>query len=135
LGLAADRRLLGGSAVLWIAFALRLAQAPEPFHPVGRLLKEPVVFASWRRASSASGPFIGLSIFIPLYVELVLGLSPSASGVILIAFMGGATVRLDGGGPHDVADGRATSGCRSSGMPFGIAALAPAGLSGPLDRP
>jgi MFS family permease len=38
------------------------------------------------------GTIIGLSIFIPLYIELVLGGSPSASGIVLIAFMGGATL-------------------------------------------
>jgi MFS family permease len=38
------------------------------------------------------GTIIGLSIFMPLYIELVLGQSASASGLVLIAFMGGATI-------------------------------------------
>src|SRR5262249_26330131 len=35
--------LIGGSLVLWIAFALRLMRAPEPFIPLA-MLEEPVVF-------------------------------------------------------------------------------------------
>jgi MFS family permease len=38
------------------------------------------------------GTVTGLSIFIPLYIELVLGASASAAGLVLIAFMAGATV-------------------------------------------
>jgi fucose permease len=77
--------------VLWITFALRLARAPEPFIPL-TMLREPVVFGIVVAGFFSIGTIIGLSIFIPLYIELVLGGSPSASGIVLIAFMGGATL-------------------------------------------
>src|SRR5262249_40736441 len=83
--------LVGVSAVLWITFALRLARAPEPFIPL-TMLREPVVFGIVVAGFFSIGTIIGLSIFIPLYIELVLGGSPSASGIVLIAFMGGATL-------------------------------------------
>src|SRR3954452_866756 len=83
--------LVGVSLLLWIAFALRLMRAPEPFIPLS-MLKEPVVCGIVVAGFFSIGTIVGLSIFIPLYVELVMALSPSASGVVLIAFMGGATL-------------------------------------------
>ena len=82
--------LIAGSAVLWMLFALRLMRAPEPFIPL-TMLKDKVVFGIVVAGFFSIGTIIGLSIFFPLYVELVLGGSPSASGVVLIAFMCGAT--------------------------------------------
>jgi EmrB/QacA subfamily drug resistance transporter len=83
--------LLGASAALWAAFAWRLVRAPEPFIPL-TMLREPVVFGIVVAGFFSIGTIVGLSIFIPIYVELVLGHSPSASGIVLIAFMGGATL-------------------------------------------
>jgi predicted MFS family arabinose efflux permease len=83
--------LIGGSLLLWIAFAWRLVRAPEPFIPL-TMMKEPVVFGIVVAGFFSIGTIVGLSIFIPLYLELVLRLSASASGLVLIAFMGGATV-------------------------------------------
>ena len=83
--------LLGASAVLWALFALRLVKAPEPFIPL-TMLKAPVVLGIVLAAFFSIGTVVGLSIFIPLYMELVLGQSASASGAALIAFMCGATL-------------------------------------------
>jgi EmrB/QacA subfamily drug resistance transporter len=83
--------LVGSSVVLWVLFALRLTRAPEPFIPL-TMLRDKVVFGIVVAGFFSIGAIIGLSIFIPLYVELVLGHSPSAGGVVLIAFVGGATV-------------------------------------------
>jgi MFS family permease len=83
--------LFATSIVLWIAFALRLIRAPEPFIPL-TMLKEPVVLGTVVAGFFSIGTIIGLSIFIPLDVELVLGHSPSAAGLVLIAFMAGATL-------------------------------------------
>jgi EmrB/QacA subfamily drug resistance transporter len=83
--------LFGGSAVLWVLFALRLMKAPEPFIPL-TMLKEPVVGGIVVAGFFSIGTVVGLSIFIPLYMELVLNQSASASGMALIAFMCGATV-------------------------------------------
>jgi len=83
--------LVGGSALLWVLFALRLVRAPEPFIPLA-MLRDRVVFGIVVAGFFSIGAIIGLSIFIPLYVELVLGHSPSASGMVLIGFVVGTTL-------------------------------------------
>jgi EmrB/QacA subfamily drug resistance transporter len=83
--------LLGGSLVLWALFALRVATAPEPFIPLA-VLREPIVGATTVAGFFSVGVIIGLSIFLPLYFELVLGFSPSGSGTALIVFLAAATV-------------------------------------------
>jgi EmrB/QacA subfamily drug resistance transporter len=83
--------IVGGSVVLWIAFALRLLRAPEPFIPLA-MLKQPVVFGIVLAGFFSIGTIIGLSIFIPLHMQLVLGYSASVAGLALIAFMSGASV-------------------------------------------
>jgi EmrB/QacA subfamily drug resistance transporter len=83
--------LLGVSALLWMLFVWRLMTAPEPFIPL-TMVREPVVGAVVVAGFFGIGTIIGLSIFMPLYIELVLGQSASASGLTLIAFMGGATI-------------------------------------------
>ena len=40
------------------------------------------------------GTIIGLTIYLPVYFELVLGLSPSGSGTALIVFLAGDDGRL-----------------------------------------
>jgi MFS family permease len=55
-------------------------------------VREPVVATIVTAGFYSVGTIIGLSIFVPLYIELVLGQSASASGAALIAFMGGATL-------------------------------------------
>ena len=78
--------LLGGAAGLSVLFGLRLATAPEPFLPVAVLL-DPVVSRGTATACFAMGTFIGLSIYVPVYFELALGMSASQSGMALIALM------------------------------------------------
>ena len=72
-------------------FALRLLTAPEPFIPLA-VLREPVVGRDRGAGFFSVGVIIGLTIFMPLYFELVLGFSPSGSGIALIVFLAGATV-------------------------------------------
>jgi EmrB/QacA subfamily drug resistance transporter len=83
--------LLAASIVLWVLFALRLATAPEPFIPLS-VLREPVVGAITVVGFFSIGVVTALSIFLPLYFELVLGFSPSGSGTELIVFLIAATV-------------------------------------------
>ncbi len=83
--------LFAASAALWVAFAWRLLHAAEPFIPL-TMLAEPVVLGIAAAGFFSIGTIVGLSIFIPIYVELVLAHSPSASGLVLIAFMVGATI-------------------------------------------
>ena len=82
--------LVLGSGLLWLAFALRLARAPEPFIPLS-VLRDSTVASVVTAGFFSIGVVIGLSIFLPLYLELVLGLSPSGSGTALIVFLAAAT--------------------------------------------
>jgi EmrB/QacA subfamily drug resistance transporter len=83
--------LFGASVLIWGLFVWRLLRAGEPFIPLS-MVREPVVGAVVVAGFFGIGTIIGLSIFMPLYIELVLGQSASASGVVLIAFMCGATI-------------------------------------------
>jgi EmrB/QacA subfamily drug resistance transporter len=83
--------LFTASAVLWGGFGWRLLHAAEPFIPL-TMLAQPVVLGIAAAGFFSIGTIVALSIFIPIYVELVLQHSPSASGLALIAFMVGATV-------------------------------------------
>lgn len=78
--------LIAASALASLAFAHRMRRAPEPFLPVS-VLNNPVM--RWGTAASAfaQGTAIGLTIFVPLYYELVHRLSASSSGLALIAIV------------------------------------------------
>jgi EmrB/QacA subfamily drug resistance transporter len=82
--------LLAGACALWLLFSLRVALAPEPFIPLA-ILREPIVRATAVAGFFSVGVIIALSIFLPLYFELVLGFSPSGSGTALIVFLAAAT--------------------------------------------
>jgi MFS family permease len=88
---AAVLGLLAGSAGLWFLFTLRVATAPEPFIPLA-VLRAPIVGFTATAGFFAVGVIIGLTIFLPLYFELVLGFSPSGSGTALIVFLAALTV-------------------------------------------
>jgi MFS family permease len=83
--------MIAGSALLWGAFVLRLARAPEPFIPP-MMLKNRVVSGIVVTAFFAIGTVIGLTIMTPLYLGLVLGVAASASSIALIGFVVGTTV-------------------------------------------
>ena len=82
--------LLAASAVMWVAFARRLATAPEPFIPLS-MLREPLIRTMIVAAFFSIGTIIGLSIVVPLYLELVLGFSASGGGIALIAYVVGTS--------------------------------------------
>ena len=82
--------LVAGSVVLWTLFAGRLLTAREPLIPLA-ILRGRVTGAITSAAFFAIGTIIGITIFAPLYCQLVLGASASSSGLALIAFMAGAT--------------------------------------------
>jgi EmrB/QacA subfamily drug resistance transporter len=82
--------LLLTSAVLWGLFAWRLVTAHEPFLPLA-VLANPVVRTAALAGACAMATLVGMTIFVPLYFEVVLHLSASQSGLALIPLMG-ATV-------------------------------------------
>jgi EmrB/QacA subfamily drug resistance transporter len=83
--------LLLGSAGLWALFAWRLMRAKEPFLPLA-VLGNPVVRCATLAGTCAMGTLVGMTIFVPLYFEVVLHLSASQSGLALIPLMGATVV-------------------------------------------
>jgi EmrB/QacA subfamily drug resistance transporter len=83
--------LFAASALLWVLFALRLLTAREPFIPLA-ILRGRVTSMITIAAFFSIGTIIGITIYTPLYCQMVLGVSASLSGLVLIAFMFGATI-------------------------------------------
>jgi EmrB/QacA subfamily drug resistance transporter len=83
--------LFAVSAALWALFAVRLLTAREPFIPLA-ILRDRVTGIITCAAFFSIGTIIGITIFTPLYCQMVLGASASISGFALIAYMAGATI-------------------------------------------
>lgn len=89
--------LLTLSVLLWVGFGLRVATASEPLMPIS-ILANQVVRTGVPAAAFAMGTLVGLSIQMPLYLEGVMGLTASESGVALIPLMAGVVVGATGAG-------------------------------------
>jgi EmrB/QacA subfamily drug resistance transporter len=83
--------LLLASVVLWLLFAWRLSATDEPFLPLS-VLANPVVRSAALTGACNMGALVGMTIFVPLYFEVVLHLSASQSGLALIPLMGGSVL-------------------------------------------
>src|SRR3984957_15282978 len=75
--------LIIAAAVISAAFIWWVLRAPEPFLPLA-VLNNPVMRAGCLTTACTQGVSIGLTIFVPLYYEMVHGLSASDSGLALI---------------------------------------------------
>ena len=75
--------LVIAAAITSAAFIWWVLRAPEPFLPLA-VLNNPVMRAGCLTTACTQGVSIGLTIFVPLYYELVHGLSASDSGLALI---------------------------------------------------
>ena len=67
-------------------FVWRLLTAPEPLIPLA-VLRHPIV--RWATIANACGwsAIVGLNIFLPIYLQSVVGLSPTDAGLALIVLM------------------------------------------------
>jgi EmrB/QacA subfamily drug resistance transporter len=74
------------SAASWAGFALRLRTAPEPLVPLGVLSNRIVIFAVFANAMGA-GSVTVLNLFLPMFLQLLLGLGASDSGLLLMTLM------------------------------------------------
>jgi EmrB/QacA subfamily drug resistance transporter len=83
--------LLAASALMWGLFALRLTKAHEPFLPLS-VLGDKVVRRAALAGACCMATLVGMTIFVPLYFEVVLHLSASESGLALIPQMGATVV-------------------------------------------
>ena len=79
------------SAVLWGLFAWRLVSTADPFLPLS-VLSNPVVRCAALAGACAMGTLVGMTIFVPLYFEVVLHLSASQSGMALIPLMSATVI-------------------------------------------
>jgi EmrB/QacA subfamily drug resistance transporter len=75
--------LLAMAVVLAVLFVWWVLRVPEPFLPIA-VMKNPVMRAGSLTSACSQGVAIGLTVFIPLYYEMVHGLSASDSGLALI---------------------------------------------------
>jgi EmrB/QacA subfamily drug resistance transporter len=75
--------LLIAAAVLSTAFIWWVSRVPEPFLPIA-VLNNPVMRVGSITTACTQGVNVGLTIFVPLYYELVHGLSATDSGLALI---------------------------------------------------
>jgi EmrB/QacA subfamily drug resistance transporter len=89
--------LFAGSALLWTLFVLRVMTAPEPFLPLS-VLNDGVMRAATAASFFGVGAVIALTIFLPLYAQVALGLSVSESGLSIVALQGAATLTSIVGG-------------------------------------
>ncbi len=80
--------LFAGSVVLWTIFAWRITTVQEPFLPL-HTLRNPIVRNGILARGFAQGALAGLTIFLPLYFEIVRHLSVAEAGFALIPLMGG----------------------------------------------
>jgi MFS family permease len=89
--------LFGGAVIAAWLFVWRLLTAPEPLIPVA-ILKEPIV--RWATIANASGwsAIVGLNIFLPIYLQTVVGLSATDAGLSLIVLMVSLNVSAGIGG-------------------------------------
>jgi EmrB/QacA subfamily drug resistance transporter len=83
--------LLVLSAVLWALFAWRLVASEEPFLPLA-VLANPVVRSAAMAGACCMGTLVGMTIYVPLYFEVVRHLSASESGMALIPQMSAVVI-------------------------------------------
>ena len=74
------------SAASWVGFVVRLRTAPEPLVPLGVLSNPVVIFATLANAMGASSIMV-LNLFLPMFLQLLVGLGASDSGLLLMTLM------------------------------------------------
>lgn len=78
---------LGAAALLIGAlFVVRLLTAPEPLIPLA-ILTDPVARLAIGLNAFGWGAILGLNIFLPMYLQSVIGLSPTNAGLSLMVLM------------------------------------------------
>ncbi|PBB65754.1 MFS transporter [Mesorhizobium sp. WSM4312] len=78
--------LVAGSAVFWALFALRLMRAAEPLISL-EVLGNPIVLAGALSMFLLQAANIGASVYLPVYLQTVIGLSVSESGMAMLGLL------------------------------------------------
>lgn len=82
--------LLAGSGALWFLFGLRLRMADEPLVSL-EVLGNRVVLAGTVTMFLLQGGSIGLAVYLPVYMQATLGLSPGDTGLAMLGLLLGMT--------------------------------------------
>ncbi len=87
--------LVAASAVLWSLFALRLTRAQEPLISL-EVLANRIVLTATMTMFMLQAASIGLAVYLPVYLQAQIGLSPADAGMamlgLLLGTVAGATV-------------------------------------------
>jgi MFS family permease len=78
--------LFGLAAAFGLGFVVRLATAPEPLIPIA-ILKDPIACSAIAFNAFGWGAILALNIFLPMFLQNVVGLSASVAGLSLMVFM------------------------------------------------
>jgi EmrB/QacA subfamily drug resistance transporter len=78
--------LLAVSLAFWAAFALRLMRAAEPLISL-EVLSNPIVLGGTSSMFLLQAASIGLAVYLPVYLQSIVGLSVSASGVAMLGLL------------------------------------------------
>jgi EmrB/QacA subfamily drug resistance transporter len=78
--------LFAVALVMGSLFVLRMLTAPEPLIPIA-ILKNPIVRCAMAANAFGWGSIIGLNVFLPIYLQGVMGLSPTKAGLSLVVLM------------------------------------------------
>jgi len=79
------------SFLLWIGFGIRLLRAAEPLVSL-EVLSNRIVLAGSFGMFMVAAANVGLAVYLPVYAQAYLGLSPAGSGYALLGFLLGTTV-------------------------------------------
>jgi hypothetical protein len=86
--------LFAVSLAVGVLFIICLTKAPEPLIPIS-ILSDPVARCALTLNTFAWAPIVGLNIFMPMYLQSVLGMSATSAGLSLMVIM--ATLNASAG--------------------------------------
>jgi EmrB/QacA subfamily drug resistance transporter len=85
------------AALAFAAFVWRLQTAPEPFIPLS-MLGNPIALCAIAANAFGWGAIIGLNVFLPIYLQRVMGLSATHAGLSLMLLMAGVNISAGAAG-------------------------------------
>jgi EmrB/QacA subfamily drug resistance transporter len=91
--------LAGAATLITLGLIVDLAWAREPLIPLG-IFRNEVVGAASLSMFFAMVAFVGLTVYLPIYLELALGLDPTAAGAGLIVLLAGSVAGANATGRY-----------------------------------